>query len=312
MTPDFPDTRRLLNQLRSEGKEFFEGIMHFEDDEYPFEIYEYDYYWSKMDDDLQEISRKLQSDLMKVTRIIANSMKHSTLLSEADRRDLGAWTKSVRASLGLRRYYYWDTEVLHDEGEVLGVRRAGQSDTKPVRPQEACLNFERDISNLLGLVDLLDASPILSSPEWQANPQATATYETDSAFVMMQINSQRPELEDIYNVIKECFARFGITAVRADEIEHEDVITKKIMEKIRVSEFLIADLTGERPSVYYEIGYAHALNRKVMLYRKSDEKLHFDLAAYNCPAYSNLTELRKKLMRRLEEVTNRKPKGAGS
>ena len=124
---------------------------------------------------------------------------------------------------------------------------------------------------------------------------------------MMQINPTKPELEDIYNTIKECFAQFDIEAVRADDIEHEGVITRKITERIRVSEFLIADLTGARPSVYYEIGYAHALNRKVIMYRGSDTELHFDLAAYNCPEYSNLTDLKSQLMRRLEQVTNRKP-----
>ena len=312
MTPDFADTRTLLNQLRVAGKEFFESIMHIEDDGYLNDYHEADYYWSRLDDALQETSIELQSDLMRVTKTIANSMKHSTLPSEADRRDLGTWIKSVRTSLRLRRYYAWDTEVLHDEGVVLGLRSPGQSDTTPVHPTQAYRSFERDVLNLLGLVDLLDISPILSTDEWRANPQATAEYEPDSAFVMMQIDQQKPVLEDLYNAIKECFAQFGIKAVRADEIEHEDVITKKIMERIRVSEFLVADLTGERPSVYYEIGYAHALNRKVIMYRNSGGKLHFDLAAYNCPEYSNLTDLKNQLMRRLEQVTNRKPKNASA
>ena len=188
--------------------------------------------------------------------------------------------------------------------------RAGQSDAATLHPTQAYRSFERDVSNLFRLVDLLDVPLILSTDEWRANPQATAEYEPDSAFVMMQIDPRNLELEDRYNAIKECFSQFGIKAVRADEIEHEDVITDKIREKIRSSEFLIADLTGERPSVYYEIGFAHALHRKVIMYRKSGSRLHFDLAAYNCPEYSNLTTLKNQLMHRLEQVTNRKPKDA--
>ena len=310
MTPDFADTRTLLDELRIAGREFFNSVMDLEDDSGSFIDLEADHYWSELNDTLQGTSTELQSALIQATRTIANYMKYSTLLSEADRRDLGTWTKSVRASLRLRKYDAWDTEVLHDEGVVLGLQPAGQSDTTPVHPAEAYRSFERDIANLLGLVDLLDVSPILSTDEWRANPQATAEYEPDTAFVMMQIDPQKPELEDLYNAIKECFAKFGIEAVRADEIEHEDMITKKIMERIRTSEFLIADLTGERPSVYYEIGYAHALNRKVIMYRNSGGKLHFDLAAYNCPEYSNLTNLKIQLMRRLEQVTNRKPEDA--
>ena len=32
MTPDFADTRTLLDQLRVAGRTFFDGVMHLEDD----------------------------------------------------------------------------------------------------------------------------------------------------------------------------------------------------------------------------------------------------------------------------------------
>ena len=307
VSPNFADTRTLLDQLKTASRTFFDSAMHLKDDRGQFVRLETDHYWSQLDTTFQETSTRIQTDLLRAIRTIANSMKYSTLLSEADRRDLGIWTKSLRASLRLRTYDLWDPEVLHDEGVVLGIQPARQSDDEPAHPEQACRSFERDMTNLVALVDLLDISPILSTGEWRANPQATAEYEPDTAFVMMQIDPAKPELEDIYNTIKECFAQFGIEAVRADDIEHEDVITRKIIERIRVSEFLVADLTGARPSVYYEIGYAHALNRKVIMYRGDGTKLHFDLAAYNCPEYSNLTDLKNQLMRRLEQMTNRRP-----
>ena len=310
MTPDFAKTRTLLENLRMAGHEFFNSVLYLKDDSGPFIRLDDDHYWLQLDDTSHGTSFRLQSDLMPVIRTIANTMRYSILLSEADRRDLGIWTKSVRASLRLRTYAVWDPEVLHNEGVVLGIQPAGQSDATPAHPEQALRSFERDTANLVGLVDLLDVSPILSTDEWRANPQATAEYEPDSAFVMMQIDPHNPELEDRYNAIKDCLGQFGIKAVRADEIEHEDVITDKIREKIRSSEFLIADLTGERPSVYYEIGFAHALKRKVIMYRNKGSKLHFDLAAYNCPEYSNLTNLKSQLVNRLVYVTNRKPKDA--
>ncbi len=124
---------------------------------------------------------------------------------------------------------------------------------------------------------------------------------------MMPIDKKKPENEDVYGAYKDCFSKFGVKAVRADEIEHDDVITKRIIEEIKTSEFLVGDLTDERPSVYYEIGYAHSLGRRVILYRKAGTSIHFDLAAYNCPEYKNITELKSILMKRLEEATNRKP-----
>ena len=123
---------------------------------------------------------------------------------------------------------------------------------------------------------------------------------------MMAIDNTKPELEDIKNGIKEVFKEFGIHAIAADEIEHDGAITDRILDEIEASEFLIADLTHERPNVYYEIGHAHARTKRVILFRKKGAALHFDVAHRNCPEYENTTELKERLHKRLEAITNKR------
>ena len=309
MALDITEIRKLLDALRRRGLSYFDSILDMDEDPFPLESENHsNLYWSQLDRNQREISMSIRAELLEPVSMISNCISNSDFLTEADRRDLSRLTKSLRASLQLRYYRSWDTEVLHDEGTVLGIQPAGQTDDDPIHPTRAQKFFERDTSNLLDLADLLEVSVNRSISGWNINPQITARYESNAAFIMMQIDPTKPALEDLYNVYKECFSEFGITAIRADEIEHQETITDKIIERIKLSEFLLADLTGERPSVYYEIGYAHALGKKVIMYRSSDTKLHFDLAGYNCPEYKNLSALRKQLMRRLEHITNRKPK----
>lgn len=132
------------------------------------------------------------------------------------------------------------------------------------------------------------------------------TIRSNVAFVMMAIDPNRPDLEDIYNGIKDTCAEFGITAQRADLIEHQGRITDRVLEEIATCEFLIADLSNERPNVYYEVGYAHALNREPILYRSAGTRLHFDLSVHNVPEYKNVTHLRELLSNRLKSILDQK------
>jgi hypothetical protein len=273
---------------------------------------ERDYFWAELPPQVREEAGKLAERLLALAGHIADAVRNAPLASEADQRDVMTGTKAMRAALLLREFRSWTAEVLHDEGRVLGVQPAGQSDDDPSAPETARRSFADWIAKVRGILDLVAASRGLGPVGKDAISAAPARYRPGTAFIMMSMDKSRPELIDVADAVKQVFEQFDVGAVRADDIEHEGLITTRILGEIETAEFLFADLTGERPNVYYEVGYAHALKRRVILYRRAGTGLHFDLAGYNCPEYENLRDLREKLSRRLEHLTNRRPRTLGS
>ena len=232
---------------------------------------------------------------------IAAAARVSPLHSDADMQELRHNTRQMLANVKFREYHHTGVFVHHDDGVVLGVDPPTHEEVSIEDPATAQTHFDQALAKTLDLTDLLlpaDAADL-------AQP-GTANYRPNTAFVMMAIDDSQPELEDIRTGIKEVFNEFKIKAVTADEIEHEGAITDRILSEIESSEFLIADLTHERPNVYYEIGHAHALKKRVILVRKRGTKIHFDVSHRNCPEYKNTTDLKELLRKRLEKITNRK------
>jgi nucleoside 2-deoxyribosyltransferase len=78
-------------------------------------------------------------------------------------------------------------------------------------------------------------------------------------------------------------------------------IIDDIHGKIQTCGFVIADLTIGRPNVYYEVGCAMALGKKLILTSKKDREVHFDLAGYNRIEWSGSENLKKQLQPVVDE-----------
>lgn len=182
---------------------------------------------------------------------------------------------------------------------------------------DAYLAYENNLDDLMEkfyarkttmkVVRMLSAGEVMadegvSIPAPGATARDEVKQKSNTAFVIMPINPNTPELEDVYNTISEVCKTFGIKAVRADLIEHQESITDVVLKQIRECEFLIADLSYERPNVYYEVGYAHAIGKRPILFRKQGTPLHFDLAGLGCPEFQNITALKAKLDKRFKAM----------
>lgn len=51
----------------------------------------------------------------------------------------------------------------------------------------------------------------------------------------------------------------------------------RIFNQINKADVIVADMTGKNPNVFYEVGYAHALNKVVLLITQSADDIPFDL-----------------------------------
>lgn len=266
------------------------------------------HYWDQLPDELQDKARHLISRILPPCAQLAELARTSPLTGSEDVQDVKLATKAIRAALQLRKFHYSRAEVLHDEGSILGVRPAEQSEKSGLSPNQAHIEFDDQLSTIGAVLKLVEASPTQNLEVTNIPQHEGHKYIASTAFIMMWMDPKNPELADVVDTVKDVFKNFGIRATRADDIEHEGQITERILNEIKTSEFLFADLTGMRPNVYYETGYAHALGKRVILFRKSGTNIHFDLAGYNCPEYENLRDLREKLTRRLVNITNKEPR----
>jgi len=215
-----------------------------------------------------------------------------------DRRELNKLLRRTAAAVAGRRYhedYRGLAPVGRDEGEL-------QTDVDLFTTvQDAQQEAVEAMTVALRIVRTARPAP-------KAREQRTTVgYLPNTAFILMWMDPKRPGLVEVHQTIKEVFLEFGIEAVRADEIQHEDQITVVILDRIAKSEFLFADLTGERQNVYYEVGFAHALGKRPILFRRKGTPLHFDLSVHNAPEYENLMQLRTALRERLAAITGRTP-----
>lgn len=98
------------------------------------------------------------------------------------------------------------------------------------------------------------------------------------AFVLMPFV---PDFDDVFeHIIRTPLEAVGFSVSRADEVRGSRSIMHDVVQGIVDAELIIADLTGANPNVYYELGIAHALRKKVVLLAQDLEEVPFDLRAY--------------------------------
>ncbi|WP_136513868.1 hypothetical protein [Geomonas edaphica] len=154
-----------------------------------------------------------------------------------------------------------------------------------------------------------------------ATRKAKRTTKTDSSsgeqvcFVISPIGKDGSEIYEKFKevldyVIKPAVesSSLKLKVIRADDINHAGSFIKDIFENILGSHVVIADLTGQNPNVFYELGVRHALSPRTIMIAQTLEDVPSDLREYRTITYSTTAKgsklFQERLHKFLEDIMN--------
>ena len=118
------------------------------------------------------------------------------------------------------------------------------------------------------------------------------------AFVIMPFGL---DFNDVYKLgIKATAKECDVDAKRLDDDFFDTNMVEEIYKKINDADFIIADMTGRNPNVFYEVGYADAKNKLVLLLTKNVKDIPFDFKQRLHIVYSDVSSLKEKLKDKLD------------
>ena len=130
-------------------------------------------------------------------------------------------------------------------------------------------------------------------------------FESGSVFVAMSFRGDG--MDDSFAAIRKACKSLKLVARRVDELNSSGVIILEIVHLIERAEFIVVDLTHERPNVYYELGYAHGVGNlpsNILLIAKDGTDLHFDIAALRVRYYKSIADLERLVKTSLTGMIN--------
>ena len=133
-----------------------------------------------------------------------------------------------------------------------------------------------DLQGAIGLsvTQLLDdtrADWIRARPVF-GRPKGTPTSDV---FVLMPFKAEFLPIYDDH--IKPVCERQNLSCKRADDFFGSKTIIDDVWELIANSKILVADCTDRNPNVFYELGIAHTLGKKVIIITQSGDDIPFDI-----------------------------------
>ena len=216
---------------------------------------------------------------------------------------------------------YADAVVL--VGGFAGTYRAAnwaRFERKPLLPvalfggaaKDICLAEVKRVETLYaGTVTKQNYEAVLKSLSTDWNQLAADTINlaermatSREVFIVMTFK-EAAQYTDLLEAIQKACEQYGYDAKRVDESNEEKRIIPEIQRGIRQCAFVVADVTEEKPNVYWELGLAAGMGKEVILVAKKGTALPFDVSDVPVLFWESFSEFRQALAKRVEKIASR-------
>ncbi|RPJ56134.1 MAG: toll/interleukin-1 receptor domain-containing protein [Dehalococcoidia bacterium] len=142
------------------------------------------------------------------------------------------------------------------------------------------------LENLFNSKDLAKAVAKEVMKELKFDPKGIRLqdYEPDPKLVFV-IMAFSDDMEPIFEGIKAAGEKHNLKVERVKDVPGDYRITDKIIKMINSARIIVADLTHERPNVYFELGYTRGTNKSVITIARKNTNIHFDVNDWTCYFY---------------------------
>ncbi len=126
----------------------------------------------------------------------------------------------------------------------------------------------------------------------------------------------QPFREEVYekrykDIFKPAIADAGVNPYRVDHDPNTTVIISAIEKGIQESEICFAEITADNPNVWYELGYAMAIRKEIVMVCEQERALPFDIQhrrviKYKGSSLSDFNKLKREIKCSIEAVLQKK------
>lgn len=157
--------------------------------------------------------------------------------------------------------------------------------------------------------NLVDEAAALLSRQlriWLSGSRAEQGLDGGLVFVVC---SFEPDMDPVFDAVSCAAASYGMRAVRVKDYHGDYRITDKILTLVRDARLVVADLSHEKPNVYFELGYARGLGKTVITILKAGTVAHFDVHDWPYLEYIDSRPLERQLRERFRFEMGCAPNG---